>query len=160
LAFWAIVLASLHQPFLAYETSHRPNRLLQIATDRGLLTKLNGRVARFRVSMYTDDAVIFLKPTVADVRNLRDLLVNFGAVTGIQTNLQKTTVSTISCNSVNIDEILSSLPLARAYFPLKYLGLPHSPKRLRKVDFQPQIDKAAGKLSNMVWEKSYPSGSC
>jgi hypothetical protein len=107
LAFWAIVLASLHQPFLAYETSHRPNRLLQIATDRGLLTKLNGRVARFRVSMYADDAVIFLKPTVADVRNLRDLLVNFGAVTGIQTNLQKTTVSTISCNSVNIDEILS-----------------------------------------------------
>jgi hypothetical protein len=38
--------------------------------------------------------------------------------------------------------------MARAHFPIKYLGLPLSPKRLRKLDFQPQIDKAAGKLSN------------
>jgi hypothetical protein len=34
-------------------------------------------------------------------------------------------------------------------FPIKFLGLPLSPRRLRKVDFQPQIDKAACKLS--VW---------
>jgi hypothetical protein len=39
-------------------------RLLQTATDRGLLSKLNGRAARFRTSMYADDAVIFLKPTI------------------------------------------------------------------------------------------------
>jgi hypothetical protein len=32
-------------------------------------------------------------------------------------------------------------------FPIKYLGLPLSTRRLRKVDFQPQIDKATAKLS-------------
>jgi hypothetical protein len=40
------------------------HQLLQTTTDKGLLSKLNGRVVRFTVSMYADDAVIFLKPTV------------------------------------------------------------------------------------------------
>jgi hypothetical protein len=31
------------------------NQLRQVATDRGLLTKLNGRMARFHVSMYAGD---------------------------------------------------------------------------------------------------------
>jgi hypothetical protein len=46
-----------------------------------------------------------------------------------------------------LEAILAALPIARAHFPLKYLGLPLSPYRLRKLDFQPQIDKAAAKLS-------------
>jgi mannosylglycoprotein endo-beta-mannosidase len=123
------------------------NQLLQVATDRGLLTKLNGRAARFRISMYADDVVVFLKPSVTDATNLRDLLLNFGQVTGLQTNLQKTTVSTISCDNIDLEVILAALPIARAHFPRKYLRLPLSPYRLRKLDFQPQIDKAAAKLS-------------
>jgi mannosylglycoprotein endo-beta-mannosidase len=39
------------------------HRLLQVATERGLLSKLKGRAASSRVSMYADDAVLFLKPT-------------------------------------------------------------------------------------------------
>jgi hypothetical protein len=125
------------------------NHLLQVATDRGLLSPLNSWTTRFRVSMYADDAVIFIKPSVDDVNNLTELLSNFGLVTGLQTNLQKTTVSAISCDEINLASILGGLPVARAHFPIKYLGLPLSPRRLRKVEFQPQIDKAASKLS--VW---------
>jgi hypothetical protein len=125
------------------------NHLLQVATDRGLLSPLNSWTTRFRVSMYADDAVIFIKPSVDDVNNLTELLSNFGLVTGLQTNLQKTTVSAISCDEINLASILGGLPVARAHFPIKYLGLPLSPRRLRKVKFQPQIDKAASKLS--VW---------
>jgi hypothetical protein len=94
-----------------------------------------------------DDVVIFIRLTKDDVNNLRDLLANSGVVTGLQTNLQKTTVSVISCSGINIEEILTGFPIERAHFPIKYLGLPLSTKWLRKVDFQPQIDKAASKLS-------------
>jgi hypothetical protein len=97
--------------------------------------------------MYADDVVIFLRPTTNDVNNLRDILVNFGLVTGLQPNLQKTTVSAISYGDINLDAVLAGLPVARAHFPIKYLGLPLSTRRLCKVDFQPQIDKAASKLS-------------
>jgi hypothetical protein len=122
-------------------------RLLQTATDRGLLSKLNGRAARFRTSMYADDAVIFLKPTIKDVSNLKLLLECFGSVTGLQTNLQKTTVSAISCRGIDLNGLLASLPVARAHFPIKYLGLPLSTRRLKRVDFQPLVDKAASRLS-------------
>lgn len=98
--------------------------------------------------MYADDAAIFVKPTRKDAQNVRNLLQQFGEVTGLCTNLQKTSVTPISCATVDIDEILRSFPVKRASFPVKYLGLPLSVKRLKKVDFQPLIDKAAGKMSS------------
>jgi hypothetical protein len=69
--------------------------------------------------MYADDAVIFLRSTTNNINNLRDILVNFGLVTGLQTNLQKTTVSAISYSDINLDAVLASLPVARAHFPIK-----------------------------------------
>lgn len=121
--------------------------LLQIAIERELLSKLNGRTARIRASMYADDAVIFLKPTPLDVDKLKRILLNFGEVTGLQTNLQKTSVTPISCDNIHLGTALANLLLNRAAFPIKYLGLPLTPRRLRKIDFQPLFDKAAGKLS-------------
>lgn len=121
--------------------------LLQITTDNGLLNPLNGQTTRFRLSMYADDDPIFLKPIINDVTNLRELLIKFGSVTGLQMNLQKTTVLIISCGNINLDNVLANLPVTRAHFPIKYLGLPLLTKRLRKVDFQHQIDKVASKLS-------------
>lgn len=64
-------------------------QILHLATERRLLSKLNGRATRFRASMYADDAVIFLKPTPSDVNNLKHILLRFGEVTGLQTNLKK-----------------------------------------------------------------------
>jgi hypothetical protein len=68
-------------------------RILQLATERRLLSKLNWRAARFRASLYADDEVIFLKPTPNDVNSLKRVLRWFGEVTGLQTNLQKKQVS-------------------------------------------------------------------
>jgi hypothetical protein len=97
--------------------------------------------------MFADDAAIFLKPSVADVTNLKAILLNFGMITGLQTKLQKTSVTPISCNDIDLDNILADFPVSQATFPIKYLGLPLTPRRLKKLDFQPLIDKAAGKLS-------------
>lgn len=37
-------------------------RILGKATELGVLTKLRGRMARLRTSMYVDDAIIFVNP--------------------------------------------------------------------------------------------------
>jgi hypothetical protein len=97
--------------------------------------------------MYADATAIFLRPSAADVTNLKAILLNFGVITGLQTNLQKTSVTPISCNDIDLDNILADFPVSRATFPIKYLGLPLTPRRLKKLDFQPLLDKAAGKLS-------------
>jgi hypothetical protein len=84
--------------------------------------------------MYADDVVIFLKPTIRDADNLKRILANFGDVTGLQTNLRKTRVTPISCDRVDLDAILANLPPTWASFPIKYLGLPLTPRRLKKID--------------------------
>jgi mannosylglycoprotein endo-beta-mannosidase len=123
------------------------HRILQVATEKGLLSELYGRAARFRVSMYADDAILFIKPTSQDADNLKRILTHFGEATGLQTNIPKSSVTPIRCDNIDLDAVLTNLPLSRANFPLKYLGLPLTPRRIKRIDFQPLVDKAASKLS-------------
>lgn len=97
--------------------------------------------------MCADDAAIFLTPTMRDVSNLTNLLLHFGRATGHCTNMQKTSVTPISCGNINLEAVLSNLSVSRPNFPIKYLGLPLTTRRLVRLDFQPLVDKAANKLS-------------
>ena len=97
--------------------------------------------------MYADDAAIFVKPDRNDLSNLALLLTSFGEVTGLRTNLLKTSVTPISCNETNLEAILSGFPIVRSSFPIKYLGLPLTVRRLRKFDFQPLVETATSKIS-------------
>ena len=99
-----------------------------------------------RTSLYADDAAIFVAPIKEDIQNLAEILSDFGVVTGLCTNFQKSSIVPIRCGQVDLDAILDGLPVVRATFPLRYLGLPLSVWRLRKVDFQPLEDKCVGKI--------------
>lgn len=91
--------------------------------------------------MYADDAAIFIKPTKEDVCFLASTLAAFGEVTGLITNCAKSLVAPIRCDNINLDDILQAFP-----FPMRYLGLPLSVKRLKSIHFQDLLDKVAGKL--------------
>ena len=121
-------------------------RLLSLAMKAGILTKIARERARLRVSMYADDAVIFLRPEKHEVRALSHLLNLFEQMTGLQTNVQKSSIAPICYDSLDLDDILADLPTTQVTFPIKYLGLPLSIRRLRKVDFQPLVDKAVARL--------------
>lgn len=99
-----------------------------------------------RMSLYADDATIFVAPVKEDIQQLTSILANFGEVTGPVTNLEKSTVAPIRCDGINLDDVLESFPAKRSAFPMRYLGLPLSVYRLRKIDLQHLVDKAAGKL--------------
>lgn len=83
-----------------------------------------------------------------DIRNTQQLLSLFDDATGLRTNLQKTIVTPIACNNIDIEAILDRLPVKRVGFPLRYyLGLPLSIRRLKRLHYQPLIDKGAGRLA-------------
>jgi hypothetical protein len=108
--------------------------ILDQATERGILTKLRGRWARLQTSLYADDAVIFLSPTASDVATLKEILHHFIQVTGLVTNLNKSLVAPIRCSNIDVRAVLTDFPAALVGFPFKYLGLPLTLSRLKKVD--------------------------
>ena len=54
----------------------------------------------------------------------------------------------IRCNGLNIKHVLTDLPAKRAHFPIKYLGLPLTTIRMRRVDFQLLVDKTLAKFNS------------
>jgi len=64
-------------------------RLFDIATQEGTLTRFSQRSAKLRLSLFADDAAIFLKPVKEDVRETLQLLTSFGIASGLLTNIQK-----------------------------------------------------------------------
>ena len=109
-------------------------RILELAMKSGLLQPLLGR---FIKSHDTDH----------DVSNLVSLLHNFGAVTGMVTNMEKNSIGTIRCTNIDILATLQDFHAQLIQFPIKYLGLPLSFGRICRVDLQHYIDKATSRLN-------------
>jgi hypothetical protein len=110
-------------------------KILDLAIEEGHLAKFMGKQTVMRTSIYVDDTAIFVKPYKKDVTALVDILAKFGEVSGLQTNVLKSSVIPIRCQGVDLDEVLRDFPARRAYFPTKYLRLPLTNTRLRRVDF-------------------------
>ena len=89
-----------------------------------------------------------------DVQFLASSLTAFGEVTGLVTNCAKSMVAPIRCENINLDDILQAFPAVRSTFPMRYLGLPLSVKRLKNIHFQPLIDKVASKLPPLAGKTS------
>lgn len=120
--------------------------ILDTATRQGKLHRIGGRATCMCSSLYADDAAIFVAPFKEDIQQLTSILAGFGEVTGFTTNLEKSSVVPISCSGIDLDAVLECFPAKRATFPMRYLGLPLSIHRLRKIDLQHLVDKAAGSL--------------
>ncbi|WVZ65991.1 LOW QUALITY PROTEIN: hypothetical protein U9M48_015270 [Paspalum notatum var. saurae] len=121
--------------------------LLHLATEAGFLSKITRARERLWTSMYADDAIIFIKPEKRELENLAAPLHVFGEATGLHTNIQKSSIIPIKCAGLNLDEILAGFPASRASFPIRYLGIPLTVARLKKVDFQYLIDKVSSRLA-------------
>jgi hypothetical protein len=128
---------------LAMEPLHK---LIQVVANDGLLSPLPVRNASLRTSLYADDAAIFLNPIKEEVRVVADILSLFGCVSGLVTNQSKCAVYPIQCNGFDLDDILEGFRCPVLNFPCNYLGLSLHVWQLRRVDYQPLIDKMASRL--------------
>lgn len=117
-------------PFLFILAIDPLHHLLATATEQQLLEPIPGRDLRLRVSLYADDAVIFVNPKRQEIDSLMHILQDFGNATGLRINPGKSSVSTIRCDGIDIQEVLQGFGGKIAPFPIKYLGLPVTPERL------------------------------
>jgi hypothetical protein len=118
-------------------------RLLNLATQQGILTHLPLTIAKWRTSMYADDAAIFINPIKEDVAAVKMIIKAFDTFLELHINLQKSSVRLIRCENVDLDQVLSPFTGSRGAFPCKYLGLGlqlHT-RSLQKVHVQPLIER-------------------
>lgn len=121
-------------------------RLLQLATDDGMLSPINHRAAVLRVSLYADDAAIFMNPEKEEITIISELLKVFGHASGLTVNIARSVVYPIRCEDLDLEEIMESFTCQIKNFPCTYLGLPLHYKQPGRVDIQPLIDKMANRL--------------
>lgn len=94
-----------------------------------------------------------MAPFKEDIEQLTHILEGFDEVTGLVTNLEKSSVAPIRCSGIDLSAVLQCFPAVRSSFPMRYLGLPLSVHRLRRSDFQHLEDKIAGKL--VTWQGKF-----
>ena len=135
-------------------------QILDKATASGLMSESPGGSQHPRISLYADDAAIFIAPSVQDISCLANILQGFGEVTGMVTNVAKSSIAPIRCSDVDLTAVLANFSAAITQFPLKYLGLPLSLGRLRRTDLQPYIDKAASRLNPLKGRFLNRAGCC
>jgi hypothetical protein len=121
-------------------------RLFDQAASDGLLSPICSSAAKLRVSLYADDAAVFVQPTKEDVATVAETLELFGQVSGLLTNRSKCAVYPIRCDNINLEEVMEGFQCPIQSFPCNYLGLPLHYRQLRRVDVPPLVDKMSNRL--------------
>jgi hypothetical protein len=115
-------------PMLFILVMHVLNSLFIKACEQGLLQPLLRRGGGQRISLYTDDVVLFLKPSLDELAVVKLLLHSFGVAPGLVT---KCSVTPIHCGQHDLVTVHETFPCSVAEFPCKYIGLPLSENELR-----------------------------
>ncbi|KAL0649134.1 hypothetical protein Bca4012_091825 [Brassica carinata] len=76
------------------------------------------------------------------------VLVDFQRKSGLALNLRKTKIFIDGNNDADCLSLAMRLSLQQGALPVKYLGQPLSPKKLRKSDYQPLIDRVKSRISS------------
>jgi hypothetical protein len=134
-------------PYLFILATDTLQHVLQKATEDGLLSPLCDWMARLWLSLYVDDAVVFVNLVKADVDLIMSIMLRFSDATGLCITLHKSTVAPIRCSQVNLGEVLQSFSGAQVQFSITYLGLPICLGRMCMVHLHQYLDHTATRLA-------------
>jgi hypothetical protein len=79
------------------------NAFFRLVEDRNLFTPLQAPSIKYRVSLYADDMVAFIIPSVGDINLIRGILQSFAEASGLHTNLAKCQATPIRCTEADIE---------------------------------------------------------
>ncbi|KAM0889916.1 hypothetical protein ACQ4PT_027407 [Festuca glaucescens] len=115
--------------------------MIQKAASEGLLSPLAPSGLRHRTSIYADDVVTFLRPSVMDFRAFTAVIEDFGTASGLRTNIDKCSVNLIRCTDAHETLVAQELRC-----PVESLRKPSA------AQLQYLVDNVANKLPG--WKAS------
>ncbi|KAK1621107.1 hypothetical protein QYE76_026624 [Lolium multiflorum] len=118
--------------------------------DSGVLWRVKrarGGIHGSGLSNYADDTLIIIRTIPGHVENLKKVLDDFSAATGLTINFHKSTFVPIKVDNASALSMAAAFGCTVSTFPQTYLGLPLSPYKLRLSDFAPIMSKSDMRLS-------------
>lgn len=99
-----------------------------------------------------------LRPTSGDLSLIKQILEFFGQISGLKTNMMKSSCTPIHCLEDDSEVISNELSCEVTSFPCTYLGLPLSVRKHTMTDLLPLVDKVADSLPG--WKASLMNRTC
>lgn len=90
---------------------------------------------------FADDVLIFFDGSERSVEGILEVLNSFYLDSGLQLSLAKSRIFLDGNNQSLIASLASTFQITLGSFPVRYLGLPLLPHKMRPRDFQPLLDK-------------------
>jgi hypothetical protein len=121
------------------------------AQSLGTIGFLHQNCTSFRMSLYIDDAAVFINPTLQDLQATSYIIQLFAHASGLSTNMEKTEYFPIQCQNIDVQELLGANQTVSS-FPCTYLGLPLHFKRLPKSALNPLVQRIGNWLPG--WKRN------
>jgi hypothetical protein len=126
--------------------------LIRRAQQMRLLTRLSEGTNEYVISMYDDDAALFIAPSEVDFKTIKEIIYIFAAASDLQINVGKTEIYPIRCEATNLSYLTTS-GMILSSFPYKSRGLPLHHKKSTKQMMQPVIQRIIDKLP--AWKRRF-----
>lgn len=108
--------------------------VFEAAVRHQVLHNIESMRAPYRASLFPDDVVIFLNPSATELHATMRLLEMFADSIGLKANWAKSVGTPIHCNPDTVTAATVELACPVKEFPITYLGMPLSDRRLRRTD--------------------------
>jgi hypothetical protein len=140
-------------------------RLFSTAHVQGIIHPLETQAIKHHCSLYADDIILFVHPEVREAVAVKEILRIFAEASGLKTNLNKCSITPIFGDQDSLPQLQSILGCRLEEFPITYLGLPLSTRKIPRAWIQSTIDAMARRLpafhgplmawsGRLVWIKS------
>nr|XP_009778226.1 PREDICTED: uncharacterized protein LOC104227644 [Nicotiana sylvestris] len=97
--------------------------------------------------IFVDDLMIFCKGNTSSVNRVMEALDHFSKVFGLIANMEQCSIFVAGVEDDIKDQLLGRTCFTAGIFPIKYLGLPLSPKKWNKMDCQMLIGKIIHRIN-------------
>ncbi|KAJ9536716.1 hypothetical protein OSB04_un000101 [Centaurea solstitialis] len=104
---------------------------------------------------FADDLMVFARGDVGSVVVLKEVLAEFGSISGLKPSLAKSAVYFSNVDPDTQHSILQVLSFQVGTLPFRYLGVPLSSKKLVVADFAILVDKVRSRILN--WKSKFLS---
>jgi hypothetical protein len=113
--------------------------LIRQADTWSLFKSLRLRAIGLQASLYINDLVIFLTPVDQDIQLFRMILDIFAGASGLH-YMSKCQLAAIRCNESHTQLATTLFLCQLVEFLVKYLGIPHSTRKLLKSALHPLLN--------------------